>query len=126
MKIWIWDVPILFLLGAIAARMYGKWLVEKHPDFYVHSAIIINALFWLNALVSAFGASPWLGSVKHTVVVPGWIALFYVLSYPLWFHLGGERTLALFGRNPSQGGFLWPFTVKDRTKPFKAPWKQAD
>lgn len=122
MNLWIWDIPLLILLGIILARIHAKWLVVKRPDFFAHFSSIIIAVFWLNALFSAFGARPWFG-VRHVYQVPGWVALLYVLSYPLWFMFGAERSFALFGRRPTQGGFLWPFTVKDRTKPFQPPWK---
>ena len=122
MKIWLWDVPFLIILGAIFARVHAKWLVTKHPDFFVHSATVLIAVFWLNALVCAMGGWPWFG-VEHVYFIPKGIGIFYVLSYPLWFMFGAERAFALLGRRPTQGGFLWPFTVKDRTRPFQSPWK---
>jgi hypothetical protein len=124
MMIWVWDIPVLFVLGIIVARLHAKWLVVKHPDFFVHTGTIIIAVFWLNALVSALGAHPWLGHVHALRPISRWLALFLVLSYPMWFHFGAERTFALLGRRPTQGGFLWPFSVKDRTKPFQSPWKR--
>lgn len=125
MTIWIWDVPVLFALGMILARMHAKWFAVKHPDFFVHSGFIIIFVFWLNAIACAVGFQPWFG-VESTHKIPGWIALFYVLSYPLWFKFGAERMFALFGRKPTQGGFMWLLTIKDRTKPFESPWKNSD
>jgi hypothetical protein len=122
MSVWLWDVPVLFLLGAVLARVYAKWLVVKHPDFFAHAGTIVIAVFWLNALFAAFGARPWFGAVHAVRPISRWLGLFLTLSYPLWFNFGAERIFALFGRRPTQGGFLWPFTVKDRTKPFQPPW----
>lgn len=122
MMIWVWDVPILIVAGMILARVHAKWLVPKHPDFFVHAGFIVVGLFWLNGIAAALGFSPWLG-VENVVRVPGWIALFFVLSYPMWFIFGAERMFALFGRRPTQGGFMWPFSIKERTKPFSSRWK---
>jgi len=122
MSIWLWDVPLLIVIGMILARIHGKWLAIRHPDFFFHSAAVVIGLFWLNAILTAFGMDPWLGA-ETTVEVPGWIALFYVLSYPMWFLFGAERVFATFGRRPTQGGFLWPFTIDETTKPFQPPWK---
>ena len=122
MMIWVWDVPILIVLGMVLAGMHARWFAVKRPDFFVHAATLVIALFWLNSLLSAFGAHPWC-CVENIRRVRYAIALFYVLSYPMWFMFGAERIFALFGRRPTQGGFLWPFTLKDRTKPFEPPWK---
>ena len=125
MMIWVWDVPILIILGMILARIHAKWFAIKHPNFFFFSAVFITALFWINSLVSAFGGPSWLG-VESTYRVPGWIALFFVLSYPTWLLFGAERMFALFGRRPTQGGFMWPFSIKETTKPFESPWKKSD
>lgn len=122
MKIWFWDIPLLILFGAIIARIYARWLVVKHPDFFFHAMALTIVVFWLNALVSALGGWPWFG-VRHVYIIPKGIGLFTVLSYPLWLTFGAERTFALSGRRPTQGGFLWPFSVRDRTKPFRPPWQ---
>jgi hypothetical protein len=57
-----------------------------------------------------------------TTEVNGWIALFVVLAYPLWFVWGAERARVLFGRSPDQGGMLWPFSLKEKTRPFRPAW----
>jgi uncharacterized membrane protein YqaE (UPF0057 family) len=125
MKLFILDVPLLALLGFLIARVHAKFLVDRHPDFYFFAGELVIAAFWIDVLVCAFGhANPW-GCACMVRPVSRWISMFYVLSYPLWFLWGGKRAFDLFGRNPRQGGFLWPLRLEDRTKPFLAPWKQA-
>jgi len=123
MKLFVWDVPVLIILGFVFALIHRR-ITDKHPDFLFHVGFITITFMWLSALFSAFGADPWFGIVNAGTAenVNGWLALFLVLSYPLWFIWGTRRALTLFGHNPRQGGFLWIMSLKDRTKPFKRTW----
>ncbi len=122
MNLWIPDVPILIVAGMVLAYVHAKFMVDKHPDFLFHAGTIVIGLFWINALLSAVGLiQPW-GAECMLRPVSGYIALFYVLSYPLWFIWGCLRSLLAFGRTPRQGGLLWPFTLRETTKPFRPPW----
>ncbi len=123
MRIYILDVPIVIIVGLVSAYAYAKYLREKHPDAYVLSGLLVILLFWLNAVLSNLGviSGPWFTD-RMVVSVNATVGIFYVLSYPLWFIWGGERSLSLFGRSKSQGGLLWPITLKDKTAPFKPAW----
>jgi len=124
MKLFIWDVPILVIAGFLCA-LVQKRIADKHPDFSFHVGTVITLLMWLSALFSAFGVDPWFGIIKSGVAkdVNGWLAFFLVMSYPLWFIWGARRAFATFGRSPRQGGFIWVFTIEDKTKPFEPAWK---
>ncbi|MFH1537636.1 MAG: hypothetical protein ABIH66_01665, partial [bacterium] len=65
---------------------------------------------------------PW-GVGLFCRAVSRWIALFYFLSYGLWFYWGAGSARSLFGRAPDQGGFLWLATMEDKTEPFSPSWK---
>ncbi len=125
MKICVFDVPALIVIGGICAYLYAKHLIEKNKDWYVFLIIFFSFIFWLNALLSNVGviSKPWFGILKVVYVHPS-IGIFYVLSYPLWFSWGAERIFQIFGRTPEQEGVLWPFTIKERAKPFKPSWKE--
>jgi len=118
MIIFIWDVPIIILLGFFFAFAHAKIFVDKHPDFHVHIGFVTIMVFWINAAFAFFGADPW-GAECAIRIVPKAIAVPFTLSYPFWLIWGGTRAFHLFGRSPRQGGFLWIFSLKDRTKPFK-------
>jgi len=124
MKLFILDVPILIVLGFVAARVYARYLVDDHPNFYFHAGWMITMIFWINALLCLLGLiEPW-GARAMVRPVSGYIAVMYVAAYPLWFVWGARRAFQLFGRNPRQGGFLWPLRDEDKTEPFKPPWNQ--
>jgi len=122
MSLCILDIPVITVIGFVLALLYAKRWRWEHPDIYVTSAMVVTTLFWLNAVLCAFNViEPW-GAGWLSTEVNGWIALFAVLAYPLWFGWGAERARALFGRSPDQGGFLWPFTLVEKTRPFRPAW----
>ncbi len=83
---------------------------------------MLTTIFWLNALLSALDVMrPWFGLLP-AAEVSGWIALFSVLSYPLWYIWGGQVAMLLFGHDRTEGGVIWPFTIKETTDPFKPSW----
>ena len=118
MSIFVWDVPILILLGFFYALAYAKLMVDKHPDFYVHIGFVTIMIFWANAAFAYFGYNPW-GFQSQIRFVPKAVAIPFTLSYPFWLIWGGTRAFHLFGRSPRQGGFLWIFSLRDKTKPFE-------
>ena len=122
MKIFILDVPMIIVVGMVAGYLHGKHLRARHPDFHILLGLSVTFLFWLNALLSNLHVmAPWFA--RHMVVpVNTTVGIFYVLSYPLWFIWAGERTLGTFGRTKEQGGLFWPFTLMDKTEPFKPLW----
>jgi len=123
MEVCILDVPILVILGMLVGYVYSKKLLKKYPDSYFHISAILVALFWINALLSYLEViRPWIGGWVSTEVNI-WIALIYVLSYPLWYLWGTERACQIWGRTPEQAGVLWPFRLKDKSEPFKPAWK---
>ncbi len=122
MRIFILDVPIIIIVGLVSAYAYAKHLRERHPDAYVLMGLLVILICWLNVVLSNLGIiSPWFTG-RMVVPVNTTIGIFYVLSYPLWFIWGGERSLSLLGRSKAQGGLLWPITLKDTTAPFKPAW----
>lgn len=116
MKVGLMDVPCLIVIGGICAYLYAKYLILRNKDWYVFLILIFTFLFWLKVILSNAGV---LGGTK---VHPA-IGIFYVLSYPLWFSWGAERVFQIFGRSPEEEGALWPFTLKERAKPFKPSWR---
>ncbi len=118
MSVSIIDVPSLIALGAVTGYLDAKKWRRDHPDLYAGVSSAVLAAFWLKALLRAAGTGKPLGGNRTNK----WIALFMVLSYPLWFGWGAERARSLFGRTPEQGGMLWPFTLRDGTEPFKPAW----
>lgn len=125
MKIFLFDVPLLILIGYISARIYAKKLYENHPDAYTILYLFFNILFWLNVILSYFGIiEPWFLKSKYCVEIKNRvIGIFYVLSYPLWFSWGSQRAWDFWGRTPYQGGLGWFLGYKEREKPFKPAWK---
>jgi hypothetical protein len=125
MKIFLFDVPILILIGYLSARIYAKKLYDTHKDAYTILYLCFNLLFWLNILFSYFGIiQPWILGNKYSVVINNkFVGIIYVLSYPLWFSWGAERAWDFWGRNPYQGGISWFLGYKERQKPFKPSWK---
>ncbi len=123
MKVGLLDVPLLIVIGGICAYIYAKHLINRNRDWYVFLILFFTLLFWLNILISNLVASnPWFGIFGVAKVHP-LIGTFYVLSYPLWFSWGAERIFQIFGRTPEEEGMLWPFTLRERGKPFKPSWK---
>ncbi len=123
----ILDVPLLILLGLISGYLYKNYLREKNPDWHIFLGIIFVGVFWLNSLLTALEmvkVEPWYFS-PYTVEVSGWIALFYVLSYPMWYTWGMERMFGWIGRSPEEGGFLWTLKTGKDHKSFKPPWNQG-
>ena len=123
MRLFIFDVPILVILGFVFA-LIQKRIADEHPDFIFHAGFFTVAFFWIAALFSAFGMDPWFGIIGGKLAKPinGWFAFFLVMSYPMWFIWGEHRAFELFGRTPRQGGFLWLFSIEDKTEPFKPAW----
>lgn len=124
MKVGILDVPIIIVTGGICAYLYAKYLILRNKDWYVFLILFFTFLFWINIVLSNTGviSSPWFGLFLTVDVHPA-LGIFYVLSYPLWFSWGAERAFQLFGRGPEEEGILWPFTLKEKGKPFKPSWK---
>ncbi len=122
MSLCILDIPMLMIIGFVISLLYTKMWRWDYPDIYVTLSSAVIAVFWLNAVLCAFDViEPW-GVGWVTTEVNGWIALFVVLAYPLWFGWGAERARVLFGRAPDQGGMLWPFSLEEKTKPFRPAW----
>lgn len=123
MMISVLDAPLILLLGFVSAFVYQARLWERNKDWFVFLGAIFVGAFWVNSLLSYMGIiEPWIVS-PFTVSVSPWIALFYVLSYPLWFRWGGNQGFLTFGRNPQQGGFLWLFRLGTTTEPFEPAWE---
>jgi len=122
MSIFIFDVPIMIIVGFVTAYVYAKHLREKHPDLYVLVGLFFTLIFWINIILSNLNIiHPWFTNIM-VVHVNTTVSIFYVLSYPLWFIWGGERAFGLFGRSKFEGGLIWPFTLKDKTASFKPAW----
>ena len=120
------DVPMEIVLGFIVALVYAKRLKEKNPDWWFFLIVGITAIFWLNALLTALGVMhPWFGLLP-SVHAPHRIALFTVLSYPLWYNWSGQMAMDIFGHDRTEAGMLWPFTLKEKTAPFKPSWKSSE
>ena len=125
MQICLLDVPAMCVLGFIFGLFYAKRLKESNPDWWVFLVLIVTGVFWINALLSAVGtAAPWLGLLP-SAEVNGWIALFTVLSYPLWFIQSGRTAMLLFGHDRTEGGVLWPFSLRETTDPFRSSGKKS-
>lgn len=128
MKLFILDVPIIVILGFVFALIH-KRVVDKHPTFLFYAGLLVTLLFWIPALLSALvSIDPWFGLIKCGLArqISRWLALFFVLSYPLFFIWGTHRAFGLFGYTPRQGGVLWLTTLEDKTKPFKPAWKETE
>ena len=123
MKICVLDVPVLFFAGMLIGWLHAKvWHRERKELFIVLLAVVVG-VFWLNGFLSALGAvEPWLLGL-FCRPASRWIALFYFLSYGMWFYYGANTSWRLFGRAPDQGGFLGLLSSRDSTEPFAAPWK---
>lgn len=125
-EIFVFDAPVLFVLGFALALVHAKKIRRRNPDFFVLMWHLFILTFWLNALLSGLGLiSPWGGPpIGYAPDVNTWIGVFYVLSYPFWFWYGGELAFGFFGRTPQQGGLIWLFTLRDRTEPFEPEWEE--
>ncbi len=125
MEISVLDVPLMIILGMISAFVYKNVLRERNPDWHIFLAEIFVGIFWFNSLLTYLGViNPWyLG--PYTVGISKWIALFYVLSYPLWFGWGMERMFELVGRSPKEGGFLWTLRIGEDRETFDPPWEHG-
>jgi hypothetical protein len=119
------DTPMVIVLGFILALVYAKRLKEKNPDWWFFLLAGITAIFWLNALLTVLGVmQPWFGLLP-SVQAPHRIVLFTVLSYPLWYIWSGQIAMSLFGHDRTQAGMVWPFTIKEKSDPFKPSWKSS-
>ncbi len=120
------DIPLMIVLGLLSGYLYKNYLWDKNPDWHIFLAIIFVGVFWLNSLLTLWemvGMEPWCFS-PYTVEVNGWIALFYVLSYPMWFSWGMERMFTWIGRKPFEGGISWAFKTGKDERSFEPPWEQ--
>lgn len=123
-KLYLLDIPVLIVAGSICGYLYSKVLIKRNKDWYAFLISGFSIIFWLNVLLSNTGViSPWFTSWMVKEVHP-LFGIFYVLSYPLWFAWGAERSFQLFGHSPEEGGVLWPFTLKEKSEPFKPSWKE--
>lgn len=124
MRICLLDVPAMCVLGFVIGLLYAKRLKARNPDWLVFLVLIVTGVFWINALLSAVGmAAPWL-DLLPSAEVNVWIALFTVLSYPLWFIQTGRTAMLLFGHARTEGGVLWPFSLRETTDPFQSSEKK--
>ncbi len=125
MEISIIDVPLMVILGIISAYVYKNFLRERNPDWHIFLAMIFVGIFWLNSLITYLGfIDPWY-LAPCTVNINRWIALFYVLSYPMWLGWGMERMFELIGRSPKEGGFLWTLKMGKDSETFDPPWEHG-
>jgi hypothetical protein len=125
MKLCIFDIPAMIVLGFVISLIYAKKLRGKNQDWWFFLLLLVTGLFWSNVLLSGLGAiKPWFG-LFHFVQVSKWIALPAVLSYPLWYNFSGQIATYLFGHDRTQAGMVWPFSIKDGSEPFKPSWKSS-
>jgi len=113
------DVPVLLVLGFVAAFAHARFLKPHNPDSYVFLKVGVTVAFWAHAVAVALGVSPFGAEVESAVV-----AALYVLSYPLWFGFAAEAAFVLFGRGPEQGGAAWVLRVRDTTEGFETDWEK--
>lgn len=125
MEISILDVPLMIIFGIISAFVYKNFLREKNPDWHIFLAIIFVGIFWVNSLLTHLGfIDPWYFDL-YTVSINNCIALFYVLSYPMWFGWSMERMFEWIGRSPEEGGFLWGLKIGEDSESFEPAWKHS-
>lgn len=118
------DVPAAIVLGFVSAYAHKKWLKKRNPDSYIFLNVVSVVLLWVNAVAVTTGTSPWIfGAGEAVDVGTTFIAVAFVLSYPLWFKWGAEKAFILFGRGPEQGGMLWVVSIKDSTENFEPNWE---
>lgn len=117
------DVPAVLVLGFLSAFTHKKWLKKRNPDSYIFLNVVFVILLWINAVAVASGGPIWLLGFVGPVRVPASIGIIFVLSYPLWFKWGAERSFILFGRGPEQGGILWVVSIRDSTENFEPNWE---
>ena len=117
------DFLAVLILGFLSAFAHKKWLKKKNPDSYIFLNIVFVVLLWINAVAVALGAPVWIAGVFGPVQVPLSVGLPFILSYPLWFKWGAEKSFVLFGRGPEQGGILWVVTIRDSTENFEPNWE---
>lgn len=128
------DIPLLVVWGIILGYLNKRFLKKGKKDALWFLEVLTIIVFWgvsiplylgyinLTFLGDA-GRGPWFmwnSGLElfglHPNVQPSHgllpIAALLFLSYPLWLLWGVERGKHLFGRAPSQGGFLWLFNSK--------------
>lgn len=126
MKLCLLDVPASIVIGFVVALIFAKRLKAKNPDWWFFLIVGITAIFWLNALLTALGVTdPWFGLLP-SVEVNGWVALFTILSYPLWYNWAGQEAMYLYGHDRTQAGMIWPFTIKETSDPFTPSWESSE
>lgn len=123
MILFLYDVPVIIVLGYLLGWYYSKRGYEKN-EFYFFYMCLFTFLFWLNVLLSNItGMKPWFIGGSHVGSVPVLIGVFYVFSYPLFYTWGTRLFQYFWGSTPYQNGLSWPIGVEERARPFKPSWK---
>jgi len=117
----IFHVPMVVVVGFLSGALYARYLRKRNADLYTIASAAVPLTIWVTiAAVNMTGLSPLL--VRSTIELPITVAVPYVLSYPLWFRVGGELALVLLGRQPDQGGILWVFRLENGTDEIDPSW----
>lgn len=129
----LFDIPALVVLGYLSVLLHQKHLRRRNEDWLAFLSMGIVGLFWLVSFPLTFGLIPnvfapvleplpllancgdgpafmWNSCLPLGITAgPGsWpLALFLLLSYPLWFGWGMERGFRAFGRRAGQEGVYW-------------------
>lgn len=117
------DAPLLVFLGMVCAVAYRRWLYYRNEDWFIFLGIAAVGILWFS-LISTVLADVQPLTMPTVETGSLILAVFYALSYPFWFWIGGWIIFLFFGRRPEQGGVYWLYQIEDRTDEFEPSWER--
>ena len=130
------SLVLMFALGWINSYLYRKYLRKRNPDWLIFLAFIsilglltIDILIYIDKIdMTWMNVIPWVTTIEdgkdfmwNSFVIFGFdfeithqpgmkkIAIFLLISYPIWYYFGSKVGKLIHGSRTYQQGLFWLF-----------------